>query len=294
MNAKDLKSLLDLHAVANRLGIPEWPNRTGSFSSPLRPDRSESFSVFEREGELFWKDHATGDGGDSISLIQHVKQCDPKSAIEWLAAEAGVKREEKARKSGKSSSWENRELVCIYDYKDASGQVVHQTLRYREKETGRKTFLQRRRASEGERFGKYEAKLDRQRGGWWIWNLGGIEPVLYRLPEIMEASGNVWIFEGEKDADNAAKMGLVSTTSPMGAGKWRASFSESLKGRNVVICPDRDEPGIAHAVLVTKALRSVGCQVHVVDWSLLAPGQSEGKLDFTDWGEQFLTSAVSK
>ena len=118
--------------------------------------------------------------------------------------------------------------------------------------------------------------------------------MLYRLPEIMEASGHVWIFEGEKDADNAAKMGLVSTTSPMGAGKWRASFSEALKGRDVVICPDRDEPGIAHAVLVSKALRAVGCQVHVVDWSLLAPGQPEGKLDFTDWGEQFLASAVSK
>lgn len=294
MNVKDLKSRLDLHGVAHRLGIPEWPNRTGSFCSPLRPDRSESFSIFERDGELFWKDHASGDGGDSISLIQQVKQYDPKAAIEWLAEAVGVKSEPKARKGGKSSSWENRELVCIYDYRDAAGQVVHQTLRYRDKQTGQKTFLQRRKAAEGERFGKYEAKLDRQRGGWWIWNLGGIEPVLYRMPEFLaEPEKAIWIFEGEKDADNAAKIGLLSTTSPMGAGKWRASFSEALRGREVVVCPDLDEPGTNHAVMVSKALKAVGCQVSIVDWKLLAPDHKEGKLDFTDWGEQFLARGVS-
>jgi DNA primase len=296
MNVKDLKSRIDLHGVASRLGIPEWPNRTGSFCSPLRPDRSESFSIFERDGELFFKDHATGDGGDSISLIQLVKQCDPKAAIEWMASEVGVREETKSRKGGKSSaSWENRELVCLYDYRDAAGAVVHQTLRYRDKVTGQKTFLQRRRAKEGERFGKYEAKLDRQRGGHWIWNLGGIEPVLYRLPEILGAPDReVWLFEGEKDADNAAKMGLLSTTSPMGAGKWRASFTNSLRGRQVVICPDRDEPGTNHAVMVAKELSAAGCNVWVVDWKLLAPDHAEGKMDFTDWEELFLAHAVGK
>ena len=296
ISVREMKARMDLHAVANRLGIPEWPNRTGVFPSPLRPDRNPSFSISEKDGELYWKDFASNDGGDSILLIQHVKQCDPKAAIEWLANELGIKPDPKVSKSGKKASWENRELVAIYDYKDLDGKIVHQTLRYRDKETGTKTFLQRRPAREGEKFGKYEAKLDRQRGGWWIWSLAGIEPVLYHLPEFSTYKGPmaVWIFEGEKDADNALKAGLISTTSPMGAGKWRTSFSESLKGRDVVICPDRDEPGTQHAVLVAKALQEVGCQVWVVDWNLLWPTAPSGKLDFTDWGETFLAAAKMK
>ena len=293
-SVREMKDRMDLHAVANRLGIVGWPNKTGCFKSPLRDDRSESFSIFEKDGELFWKDHATSEGGDSIALIQHVKQCDFKGAADWLADQLGIQKE--AKRSSKSSSWENRELVCIYDYRDAEGHVLHQTLRYRDKVSGQKTFLQRRRAKEGERFGKYEAKLDRQRGGHWIWNLGGIEPVLFRFPEILAHEGPdaIWIFEGEKDADNAASVGLVSTTSPMGAGKWRASFSAALKGRSVVICPDRDEPGMSHAVMVSKELTAVGCQVHVVDWSLLWPTAPEGKLDFTDWKSQYEASSALK
>lgn len=289
----EMKARMDLHAVANRLGISEWPNRTGACKSPLRPDGNESFSIFEKSGQLFWKDHATGEGGDSISLIQHVKQCDPKAAILWLKDELGIVDEPSSKKSknGKSSDWQNRELIKIYDYREADGKILHQTLRYVDTVTGKKTFLQRRRAVEGEKFGKYEARLDRQRGGWWIWKFDGIEPVLYHLPEIVErAQEKVWIFEGEKDADNAEKMGLLSTTSPMGAGKWRESFSQLLSGREVVICPDRDEPGMAHAVMVAKSLIAVNCQVWVVNWKDLWPTAPEGKLDFTDWGEQFLRS----
>jgi hypothetical protein len=258
ISVKEMKAHMDLHTVANRLGITEWPNKTGCFPSPLRPDKNESFSIFERDGELFWRDHATDESGDSILLIQAVKQCDPKGAIQWMKDQLGIVDEPTSKsRPGDKTSWQNRELVAIYDYKSPDGVVVHQTLRYRDKESGKKTFLQRRPAREGDRFGKYEAKLDRQRGGWLIWSLAGIEPVLYRLPEIASYDGPmaVWLFEGEKDAENAAKIGLISTTSPMGAGKWRASFSESLRGRDVVICPDRDEPGTFGAA-AHRALRT--------------------------------------
>jgi len=293
-SVRELKGMMDLHAVANRLGIAEWPNRTGAFKSPLRPDKNESFSIFEKDGELFWKDHATSEGGDSIMLIQHVKQCDPKGAIEWLSHELGIRDEEKSR-PGKKSKWDNLELIATYDYKDAEGFTVHQTLRYVDKETGSKTFRQRRTAKEGERFGKYEARLDRRSGGYWIWSLAGIEPGLYHVPEIAQRSSEtIWLFEGEKDADNAFKMGLLSTTSPMGAGKWRPSFSNTLAGREVRIVPDRDEAGTNHAVMVSKALTAVGCQVYVVRWEDLWPTAPEGKIDFTDWGEQYLKSSIQK
>ena len=119
--------------------------------------------------------------------------------------------------------------------------------------------------------------------------------MLYHGPDIAQRSTeSVWLFEGEKDADNAFKMGLLSTTSPMGAGKWRASFSKTLAGREVRIVPDRDEAGTNHAVMVSKALTAAGCQVYVVRWEDLWPTAPDGKIDFTDWGEQYLKSSIQK
>ena len=282
----ELKQLTDLHAVARALGIAEWPNKAGICCSPLRPDRSESFSIFESKGELFWKDHGTGEGGDLIRLIQIVRGCDIKEAVSWLAAHCGVKREEKSVQR-KPSAWKDLELISIYDYRAADGVLKHQTLRYKNTATGEKTFRQRRVAKEGEIFGKYQARRDPVHGGWWIWTMTGIEPVLYRSDEIVNRpSETVWIFEGEKDADNAAALGLLATTSPMGAGKWRPSYTELLKGRSVHLCADRDDAGRGHAVAILKALTAAGSRVHVVDWPSLWPeAPTEGKVDFTDFVE---------
>ena len=282
---------MDLHATARRLGISEWPNKSGSFCSPLRPDSSESFSIFERDGELKWKDHSpSGDGGgDQIDLIMAYQRCDKKAAIQWMKKELGIEDEYPVARNGKKLSRPKR-LVATYDYRSDDGVLVHQTLRYGfTDEKGGKTFMQRRPASQGEKAGIYEARLDKFTGKWWIWNLYGIEPVLYHLPEMAaRPEDEVWLFEGEKDADNAAKMGLLTTTSPMGAGKWRDSFSDSLRGRTVTIVPDRDDPGTTHAMMVALALIKSECSVAIVRWSDLWPDAPEGKLDFTDWSENYL------
>ena len=292
-SVSELKALMDLHTTARRLGIAEWPNKSGSFSSPLRPDSSESFSIFERNGELKWKDHSPSGngGGDQLDLIMAYRNCDKKEAILWMMKELGIEDEPRHPKRGETN-WRPREMVACYDYRAVDGTLLHQTLRFRyTDEKGGKTFSQRRPSKQGEKSGKFEARIDKRTGQWWIWSLYGIEPVLYHLPEIAASAGSdtmIWLFEGEKDADNAAKMGLLSTTSPMGAGKWRKSFSESLRGRGVIICPDRDDPGMTHAVLVAKALKEVECEVYIVEWEKLWNGAPEGKLDFTDWLEHFL------
>jgi hypothetical protein len=277
----DMKSRLDLHEVARKLGIAEWPGKCGSFSSPLRPDASESFSIYSKGSELMWKDHATGDGGDSLNLVKFVRQCSPREAIEWMRREAGFPEEvhEKREKTKRP-----RQLEAIYDYRAADGSLVHQTLKFRYTDDNSKTFSQRRPSRQGEKCESLEAKYDKRTGQWWLWSLRGIEPVLYNLPQITARDDEpILLVEGEKDADNAAKFGLLATTSPMGAGKWRASFTESLKGRTVQICPDRDEAGNRHAVMVAKALVEAGCRVSIVDWVKLWPDAPEGKVDFTDF-----------
>ncbi len=115
----------------------------------------------------------------------------------------------------------------------------------------------------------------------WVTGLGTIIPVLYRLPEVIAGirrGETVWVPEGEKDANNLRAVGLVATTSPMGAGKWRPEYSESLAGADVVILPDNDDPGQKHAEFVAQSLRDVAASVKV----LLLPDLPR-KGDVSDW-----------
>src|SRR5208337_2523575 len=70
-------------------------------------------------------------------------------------------------------------------------------------------------------------------------------PILYRLDELFRAdpAAPVFIAEGEADADALAALGLVATTCPMGAGKWRKKFNQYFQGKGVIILPDNDDPG---------------------------------------------------
>ena len=54
----------------------------------------------------------------------------------------------------------------------------------------------------------------------------------------LNAAQTVCVAEGEKDCDNLAKLGFVATTNPLGAGKWRDEYSETLRGKDVIVFGD--------------------------------------------------------
>lgn len=55
----------------------------------------------------------------------------------------------------------------------------------------------------------------------------------------MLAADRVWLVEGEKDVDNARKLGLTATTWPFGVDHWDSRYLPALKGKNVIINLDR-------------------------------------------------------
>lgn len=149
------------------------------------------------------------------------------------------------RDTSSSPEKRNRRLLIAYNYMNESGELLHQTVRWEPK-----GFSQRH--PDG--------------AGGWIWNLDGITPVLYRLPELLAADPQetVWIVEGEKDVETLRKAGLVATCNPMGAGKWRSVYNSSLKGRQVAIIGDNDAPGRKHAQDVAWHLHGIAKSVKVV------------------------------
>lgn len=158
----------------------------------------------------------------------------------------------------------DQRISKIYDYKDAAGALLFQVVRFEPK-----GFAQRRPFKDG-----------------FIWDLEEVEPVLYHLPEVMQGiqdNKRIFICEGEKDADNLAALGLIATTCPMGAGKWRSAYTEALKEcREAIVLPDKDGPGRAHAETVAKELNLAGITARVVELPDINDVETK---DVSDWLE---------
>lgn len=88
------------------------------------------------------------------------------------------------------------------------------------------------------------------------WNKGLTEETkkaipVYRYAEVTQAIAEgkpIFMVEGESIADQLWQLGLAATTTIGGAGKYRAygSYQQDLEGAILVLCPDRDTPGLAH------------------------------------------------
>lgn len=139
---------------------------------------------------------------------------------------------------------EKPKVVAEYIYKNEKGIPNFKVIRYEPK-----NFIQ--------------ARYD---NGNWVFKMAGAEYVLYNLPEVIK-SDEVYFVEGEKDADNLNKLGLVATTSVGGASgyKKRADiYVNCLKDKVVYIIPDNDKAGYSYAEDVKKSLNGIAKDVKIL------------------------------
>lgn len=170
-----------------------------------------------------------------------------------------------------------------YNYTDADGKFLYQKLR-----SPSKAFAWRR--------------LDPTTKNGWRYNRGDLPKVLYRLHQVRRAINEqrvVWVVEGEKDADALSALKHVTATcAPDGAyirrgsSKWLPEYTEALRGADVILVPDRDADGEAHA-------RNVAAEILGVVNSLEVAQAATGKdaADHLDAGltiDQFVTIATPK
>jgi 5S rRNA maturation endonuclease (ribonuclease M5) len=184
------------------------------------------------------------DGSEKVLLHCHAG-C-PQSAVIASLRSIGAWRPDH-----QEQSW----IVATYDYTDERGDLLYQVLRYHPK-----AFKQRRPDGLGG----------------WTWKKGERQ-VLYRLCEVVEAP-IVFVVEGERDVETLREHGFVATCNPMGAGKWRDEYNELFAGKTVILIPDCDEPGRAHARRIYAAITPFAAQVLCLDL--------ETAKDITEWFEQ--------
>lgn len=153
----------------------------------------------------------------------------------------------------------NNEPEAVYDYVDEFGKLLFQVCRFRGKR-----FSQRVPTGNGQ----------------YRWSLNGVRRVPYNLEEITRAKLDTQIFipEGEKDCNRLGEIGLLATTDPGGAGKWRKDYNGFFTGRPVVLLPDNDHVGREHAKQIVEQLLPVAREVKLVMLDDLPAGG-----DVSDW-----------
>lgn len=170
----------------------------------------------------------------------------------------------------------NGKITATYPYHGEDGKLLYECCRIEPGHDGAaKRFLYRQPTAGGKGF---------------VWNLEGVQKVLYRLPEIVDPERRehpVFVVEGEKDVETLRSYGFLATTNPCGAGKWLPGFGQYLRGRRVVILPDSDEPGKLHGMMVAGNLTFWwAAEIRVVKLPTLPEGG-----DVTDWLNDFPAGA---
>jgi predicted P-loop ATPase len=208
---------------------------------PAHDDKEPSLSISEKNGRTLIKCHG---------------HCPQDAVLDALRAQGLWP----ARNTYRNRQSAAARVNSVYDYHDEAGTTVFQVVRY-----SPKAFKQRRPDGKGGH----------------IWNLDGIPALPYRLPELQEAiatSHPVFVVEGEKDADKLHMLNAAATCNAGGAGKWRAEHARYLEAADVIIIPDNDRAGHAHARAVAATLTGVAARIRM----LTLPGLPD-KGDVSKW-----------
>lgn len=91
-------------------------------------------------------------------------------------------------------------------------------------------------------------------------------------PHVLYVAGQpqdtLFIIEGEKDANQMARLGFYAMSPENGAGgqgKWLESYNQDIKGKTVRVIPDNDDVGRAFANEIATKIHSVAKSVQVLD-----------------------------
>jgi RecA-family ATPase len=178
------------------------------------------------------------------------------------ASDEAIERALAAAVQSRNNDKPKGRLIATYDYTEADGTLLYQVLRYEPKD-----FRQRR--PDG--------------NGGFIWSLGDVRHVPYRLPELSKyPDATIFVCEGEKDADRVAALGHCATT--VAAGKWTEDCVKALAGHDCLILQDKDakrggEPGRTKALAAARTLHGAAKSIRIV----LLPELNSDINDVSDW-----------
>lgn len=178
-------------------------------------------------------------GEDGRILLKCQAGCDYRE----VAAALGLSEADLFPPKEKSRE-EKPYIVATYQYKDASGSLIGEKLRYSDK------HFSWRKPTDGGKWDYHKPK----------------ETPLYNL-SALQSEDFVFLVEGEKDVDNLTKIGLPAVCSPDGAGKgkFKKHNVQHFNGKRVYIVQDNDDVGKEYAQEEAQKISEVAQSVKVLD-----------------------------
>ena len=229
------------HALHARRSGSSWMAPCPVHEADGRP-HNPSLSIREKNGKVLFHCHggcAQRDVVEAVKALGVWEQAEEK----WIEWRDGIRYHK---------DWGTP--VREYRYTDPAGEFLYCVVRFEPKDF---------------RPGYFDA-------GRWVWKKHPHQ-VLYHLPEVLEAA-IVFVVEGEKDVETLRDWGFTATTAAGGAkAPWLPQFTETLRGREVIILPDADEPGRERAAKIARRLLGAAAKITIVE----LPGAK----DVTEWFE---------
>lgn len=190
---------------------------------PVHKGKRDSFAVNPATGEAYCHSSC----GRGWSMVELERELGHASSLQEAAKSIRALIGGSTPMNGQPPK-----IVEVYPYTDAEGVLKYEVVRYVPKD-----FKQRQVLPDGQR----------------VWNMKGVQLVLFRLPKVLKAD-EVYLCEGEKDAITIERFGHTGTTAPGGAEKWRDEYAVTLGGKIVHLLPDNDVKGLRHAAKVARSL----------------------------------------
>src|SRR5215475_14632965 len=170
--------------IAEAAGLQRGPERAGEvyFKAPCHEDERPSLRI--HPGKDCFKCDPCNISGNAWELMALLAKCNPskkQTVLAWRDSHGLGNRNGHGNDRTSTKPDAERRIVAVYDYRNPSGQLLFQTVRYSPKD-----FRQRR---------------PDPAGGGFIYNMNGVERVPFQLPALLAAdvSQTVFVPEGEKD-----------------------------------------------------------------------------------------------
>lgn len=225
---------------------------------PYRKDKNPSAGVYlgSGPGRGYLKRFVNGSREHKIPFFDLAKELNPNLRGKWNDKEVAKYYYELV---GMNS---NGKIVKAYDYVNLNGRLIYQVCRM-----DPKSFRQR--------------KPDPEKTDSWIWNMKGVDPLPYHLPELIKHENRtIYICGGEKDVDRLMSLGLTASCNSGGEGNWPSQINKYYKNKDIIIVPDIDSAGEKFGQHVAHELYPIAQSVKIVD---LPKNGLPKNGDLSDW-----------
>lgn len=241
------------------------------------PSNSPAFSM--REDNTKWKCHSCGKGGSIIDLYLAVNELpntkeNVSTAIRELSAMYEIVSEEVGAFDWDSTIGEGKS-----DPKRSNGRSGGQP-KQKAPEIGRREHIYYSPDASASQFAKKTiiSRADGSKDCYWnlyssetrdfsIKGLQGKHAPLYNAPLLLSVPDyTVYFVEGEKDAERLVNWGEAATCTPNGAGQttWFDEYTELIKGRDIIILTDNDQPGEKYGRFVASHVYGAAKSVKII------------------------------